>query len=131
MSTLLKRLLLFIYLFFSLLVKKNCDFRNLEGLCEEEPDIVLICSSILSTESVTLGIPFHKLKQDTIFADVLSVKEFPRNLFLDVSFGQFVLVCDVLDDMELSFVVFVVSFARLLGTSSRVWDCLHSSNVWP
>ncbi|KAH7657931.1 Arogenate dehydrogenase (NADP(+)) protein [Dioscorea alata] len=68
-------------------------FKNLEELCEEEPDIVLICSSILSTESVILGIPFHKLKQDTIFADVLSVKEFPRNLFLDVLPPEFGIVC--------------------------------------
>ncbi|KAM0939548.1 putative arogenate dehydrogenase (NADP(+)) [Dioscorea sansibarensis] len=68
-------------------------FKNLEGLCEEEPEIVLICSSILSTESVMLGIPFRKLKQDTIFADVLSVKEFPRNLFLDVLPPEFGIVC--------------------------------------
>ncbi|XP_039142895.1 arogenate dehydrogenase 2, chloroplastic-like [Dioscorea cayenensis subsp. rotundata] len=68
-------------------------FKTLEGLCNEEPDIVLVCSSILSTESVMLGIPFHKLKPDTIFADVLSVKQYPRNLFLEVLPPEFGIVC--------------------------------------
>lgn len=53
-------------------------------MCAEQPDIVLICSSILSMETVVRAIPLHKLRRDTIFADVLSVKQFPRNLFLEV-----------------------------------------------
>lgn len=53
-------------------------------MCEETPDILLICSSILSTENIVRTIPFHRLKPDTIFVDVLSVKQFPKNLFLDV-----------------------------------------------
>jgi arogenate dehydrogenase (NADP+) len=46
--------------------------------------MLLICSSILSTEAVVCAIPFHKLCPDTIVADVLSVKQFPRNLLLEV-----------------------------------------------
>ena len=53
-------------------------------MCEEQPDIVLLCSSILSTETMVRAIPIHKLRRDTVFADVLSVKQFPRNLFLEV-----------------------------------------------
>ncbi|KAK8963052.1 hypothetical protein KSP40_PGU009593 [Platanthera guangdongensis] len=68
-------------------------FRSMDALCEENPDIMLICSSILSTESVVRKIPFHKLKPDTIFVDVLSVKQFPRNLFLEVLPPQFGIVC--------------------------------------
>ncbi|KAF9604559.1 hypothetical protein IFM89_007680 [Coptis chinensis] len=40
--------------------------------------------SILSTEDVVRKIPFHKPKPNTILADVLSVKEYARNLLLDV-----------------------------------------------
>lgn len=56
----------------------------MDAMCEEQPDVILVCSSILSTESVIRKIPMHKLKPDTIFADVLSVKQYPRNLFLEV-----------------------------------------------
>ncbi|ONK80501.1 uncharacterized protein A4U43_C01F18470 [Asparagus officinalis] len=65
----------------------------MDEMCEEQPDIILICSSILSTETVVRSIPFRKLKADTIFADVLSVKQFPRNLFLEVLPPEFGVVC--------------------------------------
>ncbi|KAL6602828.1 hypothetical protein ACP70R_043189 [Stipagrostis hirtigluma subsp. patula] len=68
-------------------------FRSVDALCEEQPDVLLICSSILSTESVVRGIPFHKLRPDTIVADVLSVKQFPRNLLLEVLPPGFGIVC--------------------------------------
>ena len=61
-----------------------CFFTSVDALCEEQPDVLLICSSILSTEAVVRAIPFHKLRPDTIVADVLSVKQFPRNLLLEV-----------------------------------------------
>ncbi|KAG0489206.1 hypothetical protein HPP92_008017 [Vanilla planifolia] len=67
--------------------------RSMDAICEEKPDVWLICSSILSTENVVRSIPFHKLKPNTIFADVLSVKQFPRNLFLDVLPPEFGIVC--------------------------------------
>lgn len=68
-------------------------FRSVDALCEEQPDVLLICSSILSTESVVRAIPFHKLRPDTIVADVLSVKEFPRNLLLEVLPPGFGIIC--------------------------------------
>nr|UIP35202.1 arogenate dehydrogenase 1 [Leucojum aestivum] len=68
-------------------------FRSMEEMCEEKPDIVLICCSILSTETMLRAIPIHKLKPDTIFVDVLSVKQFPRNLFLEVLPPEFGIVC--------------------------------------
>ncbi|KAG9446592.1 hypothetical protein H6P81_012720 [Aristolochia fimbriata] len=68
-------------------------FPNVDDLCDEQPDVVFLCSSILSTESVIRGIPMHKLKPDTVFADVLSVKQFPRNLFLEVLPPSFGIVC--------------------------------------
>ncbi|KAL5731195.1 arogenate dehydrogenase (NADP(+)) [Ranunculus cassubicifolius] len=60
--------------------------KNVDSLCEEQPDVLFVCSSILSTETVVRSIPMHKLKPDTIFADVLSVKQFPKNLFLELPF---------------------------------------------
>ncbi|KAF6133909.1 hypothetical protein GIB67_040673 [Kingdonia uniflora] len=68
-------------------------FRHIDDLCEAQPDIVLLCSSILSTENVVREIPFHKLKSDTIFADALSVKQFPRDLFLEVLPPEFGILC--------------------------------------
>ncbi|KAL5718265.1 prephenate dehydrogenase (NADP(+)) [Ranunculus cassubicifolius] len=59
-------------------------FQTLDVLCEAQPDVLLVCSSIVSTEKVIKGIPFHKLKPNTIIADVLSVKQFPKNLMLEV-----------------------------------------------
>ncbi|XP_058095619.1 arogenate dehydrogenase 2, chloroplastic-like [Magnolia sinica] len=68
-------------------------FQDINGFCTEQPDVIVVCSSILSTESVLRGIPLQKLKSDTIFADVLSVKQFPRNLFLEVLPPEFGIVC--------------------------------------
>ncbi|MCL7027033.1 hypothetical protein MKW94_026456 [Papaver nudicaule] len=68
-------------------------YNNIDAMCEEQPDVILLCSSILSTESILRSIPIHKLKSDTIFADVLSVKQFPRNLFLEILPSEFGIVC--------------------------------------
>ncbi|KAL5700493.1 prephenate dehydrogenase (NADP(+)) [Ranunculus cassubicifolius] len=68
-------------------------FKQLNGLCDAKPDVVLICSSIVSTEDVVKGIPFHKLKPDTIIADVLSVKEFPKNVLLNIVPEGFGILC--------------------------------------
>lgn len=68
-------------------------FPLLDGLCDAQPDVLLVCSSIVSTEAVVRGIPFHKLKPDTIIADVLSVKQFPKNLLLEVVPSGFGILC--------------------------------------
>ncbi|KAL5718312.1 prephenate dehydrogenase (NADP(+)) [Ranunculus cassubicifolius] len=68
-------------------------FQDLDGLCEEQPDVLLVCSSIVSTEKVVRGIPFHKLKPNTIIADVLSVKQFAKNLLLEVVPSGFGVLC--------------------------------------
>lgn len=57
-------------------------FHDLDDLCEQHPDVVLFSTSITSTEEVLCSFPFKRLKRNTLFVDVLSVKEFPRNLFL-------------------------------------------------
>ncbi|KAL5718311.1 prephenate dehydrogenase (NADP(+)) [Ranunculus cassubicifolius] len=68
-------------------------FQDLDGLCDEQPDVLLVCSSIVSTENVVRGIPFHKLKPNTIIADVLSVKQFAKNLLLEVVPAEFGILC--------------------------------------
>ncbi|XP_031504447.1 arogenate dehydrogenase 2, chloroplastic-like [Nymphaea colorata] len=67
--------------------------RSIDAFCEEQPDIIFICTSILSTESVLRSIPIHKLQRGTVFADVLSVKQFPRNLLLEVLPEEFGILC--------------------------------------
>ncbi|KAE8735330.1 Arogenate dehydrogenase 1 [Hibiscus syriacus] len=57
-------------------------FSDANDLCEEHPEVVLLCTSILSTEKVLKSMPSQRLKRSTLFVDVLSVKEFPMNLFI-------------------------------------------------
>jgi arogenate dehydrogenase (NADP+), plant len=57
-------------------------FNDADDLCEQHPEVILLCTSILSTEKVLKSLPMQRLRRSTLFVDVLSVKEFPRNLFL-------------------------------------------------
>ncbi|KAJ1385865.1 Pyrroline-5-carboxylate reductase, catalytic, N-terminal [Sesbania bispinosa] len=68
-------------------------FPNADDLCEEHPEVILLCSSIISTEQVLLSLPLQRLKRSTLFVDVLSVKEFPKNLLLEVLPNDFDIVC--------------------------------------
>ncbi|KAL6134121.1 hypothetical protein ACLB2K_066354 [Fragaria x ananassa] len=68
-------------------------FSDVEALCEEHPEVILFCTSILSTEKVLRSFPFQRLMRNTLFVDVLSVKEFPRNLFLQKLPLDFDILC--------------------------------------
>ncbi|KAJ7976710.1 Arogenate dehydrogenase [Quillaja saponaria] len=68
-------------------------FSDADDLCEEHPEVILLCTSILSTEKVLKSLPVQRLKRNTLFVDVLSVKEFPRNLFLQHLPSQFDILC--------------------------------------
>ncbi|KAF8405743.1 hypothetical protein HHK36_007820 [Tetracentron sinense] len=68
-------------------------FSNLDDLCKEHPEVILLCTSIISTESVLRSLPVHRLKRNSLFVDVLSVKEFPRNLFLQILPPEFDILC--------------------------------------
>lgn len=67
--------------------------RDADDFCEEHPEVVLLCTSILSTEAVLLSLPLQRLESSTLFVDVLSVKEFPKNLFLQVLPPEFDVLC--------------------------------------
>ncbi|RDX78051.1 Arogenate dehydrogenase 1, chloroplastic, partial [Mucuna pruriens] len=68
-------------------------FNNVDDLCEQHPEVILLCTSILSTEKVLKSLPVQRLKRSTLFVDVLSVKEFPRNLFLQHLSPDFDILC--------------------------------------
>ncbi|KAK9193341.1 hypothetical protein WN944_004038 [Citrus x changshan-huyou] len=68
-------------------------FSDADDLCEEHPEVVLLCTSILSTEKVLKSLPFQRLKRSTLFVDVLSVKEFPRKLFFQHLPPDFDILC--------------------------------------
>ena len=68
-------------------------FSDPHDLCEEHPEVVMLCTSILSAKSVLKSIPFHRLRRSTLFVDVLSVKEFPRSLFLEILPEEFDILC--------------------------------------
>ncbi|KAJ8767980.1 hypothetical protein K2173_020920 [Erythroxylum novogranatense] len=68
-------------------------FSNADDLCEEHPDVILLCTSILSAENVVKLLPYERLKRSTLFVDVLSVKQFPRNLFLQYLPPEFDILC--------------------------------------
>lgn len=53
----------------------------------------MLCTSILSTEVMLNSLPLQRLKRSTLFVDVLSVKEFPRNLFLQTLPSDFDILC--------------------------------------
>uniref|UniRef100_A0A383WE60 Prephenate/arogenate dehydrogenase domain-containing protein n=1 Tax=Tetradesmus obliquus TaxID=3088 RepID=A0A383WE60_TETOB len=57
-------------------------FEDADDFCEEHPDIVILASSILSTEPVLRHLPLTRLKRSTLIVDVLSVKVFPKQLRL-------------------------------------------------
>ncbi|KAF6160807.1 hypothetical protein GIB67_036008 [Kingdonia uniflora] len=68
-------------------------FSDPHDLCEEHPEVILLCTSILSTETVLRGLPLQRLKRNTLFVDVLSVKEFPKSLFLRILPKDFDVLC--------------------------------------
>ncbi|KAL5706949.1 arogenate dehydrogenase (NADP(+)) [Ranunculus cassubicifolius] len=68
-------------------------FTDPNDFCEEHPEVILLCTSILSTESVLRSFPVQRLRRSTLFVDVLSVKEFPRSLFLEVLPPEFDILC--------------------------------------
>jgi len=59
-------------------------YEDVDDFCEEHPDVVILASSILSTEAVLRSLPIQRLKRSTLFVDVLSVKVFPKQLLLSI-----------------------------------------------
>ncbi|GJM97484.1 hypothetical protein PR202_ga14414 [Eleusine coracana subsp. coracana] len=68
-------------------------FTDPHDLCECHPDVVLLATSILSAETVLRSLPVHRLRRNTLFVDVLSVKEFPKNLLLSSLPPDFDVIC--------------------------------------
>ncbi|RYR53884.1 hypothetical protein Ahy_A06g029127 [Arachis hypogaea] len=68
-------------------------FNDADDIFEQHPKVILLCTSILSTVKVLKSLPFQRLKRSTLFADVLDVKEFPKNLFLQHLPPDFDVLC--------------------------------------
>lgn len=49
-------------------------YEDPDDFCEEHPDVVILATSILSTEPVMRSLPLTRLKRSTLVVDVLSVK---------------------------------------------------------
>ena len=58
-------------------------FDDIDDFAEEHPDVVILATSILSTAAVLESLPIARFRRSTLFVDVLSVKEFPKQLLLD------------------------------------------------
>ncbi|KAI4385631.1 hypothetical protein MLD38_003631 [Melastoma candidum] len=54
------------------------------ALLQEDNDVIMICTSILSFSTVLGSMPLHLLRLPVLFVDVLSVKEHPRDILLKV-----------------------------------------------
>ncbi|CAM0909808.1 unnamed protein product [Alopecurus aequalis] len=68
-------------------------FADTHDLCECQPDVVLLATSILSAKAVLQSLPVHRFRRNTLFVDVLSVKEFPKNLLLSSLPEDFDIIC--------------------------------------
>ncbi|KAK1437437.1 hypothetical protein QVD17_03228 [Tagetes erecta] len=68
-------------------------YSNADDLCEEHPEVILLCTSILSTDKVLRSLPLQRLKRSTLFVDVLSVKEFAKDLFMQILPLEFDILC--------------------------------------
>lgn len=49
-------------------------YEDADDFAEEHPDVVVLATSILSTEPVLRSLPLARFKRSTLFVDVLSVK---------------------------------------------------------
>lgn len=81
-------------------------FGDIDDFAEEHPDVVILATSILSTAAVLESLPIARFRRSTLFVDVLSVKEFPKQLLLDRLPRQVgwrilrrFLLCAALDDL--------------------------------
>jgi arogenate dehydrogenase (NADP+) len=68
-------------------------FPDPDDFCEQHPDVVIFATSILSTEATINSFPVQRLRRNTLVADVLSVKQFPKQLFLQRLPDDFDIVC--------------------------------------
>lgn len=58
--------------------------RDMGAFLESDNEVIMISTSILSLSQVVESIPFNCLKRPTLFVDVLSVKEHPKEVLLRV-----------------------------------------------
>ncbi|XP_010244911.1 PREDICTED: arogenate dehydrogenase 2, chloroplastic-like [Nelumbo nucifera] len=111
-------------------------FSDPDDLCEEHPEVILLCTSITSTESVLRSFPVQRLKRNTLFVDVLSVKEFPRKLFLKVLPPEFDILCThpmfgpESGKHGWAGLNFVYDKVRIGSEESRINRCNHFLNIF-
>ncbi|XP_050232823.1 arogenate dehydrogenase 2, chloroplastic [Mercurialis annua] len=111
-------------------------FTNPHDLCENHPDVVILCTSILSTESVLKTFPFQRLKRNTLFVDVLSVKEFAKNILLKYLPVEFDILCTHPmfgpESAKLSWVglPFVFDKVRIGDSDDRVSRCAKFLDIF-
>eukprot|EP00798_Chlamydomonas_sp_ICE-L_P005102 gene5102-34902_t len=68
-------------------------FSDADDFCEERPEVVMLCTSILSTQKVVESLPMQRLRRSTLIMDVLSVKRFPKMMLLKALPEDFDLIC--------------------------------------
>ncbi|KAJ8537227.1 hypothetical protein K7X08_035628 [Anisodus acutangulus] len=68
-------------------------FRDMGAFLESDNEVIMISTSILSLSRVVDSIPFHCLKRLTLFVDVLSVKEHPKDVLLRILPEECDLLC--------------------------------------
>ncbi|RZC78157.1 hypothetical protein C5167_002346 [Papaver somniferum] len=68
-------------------------FREIDKFMDEDHDVILICTSIVSLSEVLKSVPVHRLKKPTLFSEVLSVKEHPKEVLLELLPEDFDVLC--------------------------------------
>ncbi|KAL3524022.1 hypothetical protein ACH5RR_016856 [Cinchona calisaya] len=67
--------------------------RDMDEFLQSDNEVILLCTSIVSLSEVIKSMPLHYLKHPTLFAEVLSVKEYPRHVLLKALPPEIDLLC--------------------------------------
>eukprot|EP00189_Rhodosorus_marinus_P004006 CAMPEP_0113953722 /NCGR_PEP_ID=MMETSP0011_2-20120614/2_1 /TAXON_ID=101924 /ORGANISM="Rhodosorus marinus" /LENGTH=265 /DNA_ID=CAMNT_0000962465 /DNA_START=265 /DNA_END=1062 /DNA_ORIENTATION=- /assembly_acc=CAM_ASM_000156 len=58
-------------------------FKTADEVLDQNPDVVILCTSIMSLKTVMKKFPLQRL-EDCLVVDVCSVKEYPRDLMMEM-----------------------------------------------
>lgn len=92
-------------------------------------DLIILSMSILSMEEVVADFSFDALNKPTLFVDILSVKEYPRDVLLRVCIDLLVICINVMSVVGF-WLCDWISDNGCAEAAGGVRSAVHTSNVW-